>query len=427
MEKQNILVIGSGGREHAISWALKKSPNCGLIYAAPGNAGIGKVAINTLIDLKDSQSIKEFCDEKKISLVFIGPEAPLVDGMADRLEAEGVKVCGPSAAASIMEGSKEFMKDFCKKYQLDTAAYSSFTQGQGEEAKNFVNEMGVPIVIKADGLAAGKGVVIAQTKEEAYATIDDMFAGKFGDASATIIIEEFLVGDEVSFFALVDGNYALPFGSAQDHKAVGEGDTGPNTGGMGTYSPAPMMTPELEKQIMDEFIQPTVEGMKAEGRAYKGVLFAGLIMTEKGPKLLEYNIRFGDPETQSLMARLDSDLLELLHAVGDGTLQDKNVSFIDDAALCVVMASKGYPGAYDKGSVINHLEQAGALKNVEIFHAGTKRSNTGDFLANGGRVLGVTALGSSVVEAKKRAYQAVDIIGWPEGFCRRDIGWRATE
>lgn len=427
MQKQHILVIGSGGREHAIIWALKKSPQCGTIYAAPGNAGISELAVNILLDLKDAVSIKEFCQEKNISFVFVGPEAPLVDGITDRLEAEGIRVCGPSQAASIMEGSKEFMKDFCKKYNIPTAQYHIFTQGQSEEAKNYVDGMELPVVIKADGLAAGKGVVIAHSKEEAYYTIDDMFAGRFGDAGATIVIEEFLQGEEISVFAFSDGKHALLFGSAQDHKAVGEGDTGPNTGGMGTYSPAPIMNDALEADIMRTFIQPTLEGMKAEGRTYKGVLFAGFMITDKGPKLLEYNIRFGDPETQSLMLRLESDLITLCNAIIDGTLNKCTVELSSQAALCVVMAANGYPGAYDKGSAIQKLDEANAIDNVVIFHAGTKRSDTGEFQANGGRVLGVCARGNSVAEAQKTAYQAVDIIHWPEGFCRRDIGWRAVK
>lgn len=421
----NVLVIGSGGREHALIWALKKSAGIGTIYAAPGNGGISRDAESVMVALNQPKEVIKLCKEKDIALVVIGPEAPLVDGLADHLEAAGILTFGVSAKAAQLEGSKEFTKKICDKYNIPTAAYQAFTDA--DLAKAYVKEKGAPIVIKADGLAAGKGVILAQDEQEAFEAIDEILVDKaFGAAGASIVIEEFLSGEEVSFFALVDGKKAIPFGSAQDHKAVGEGDTGPNTGGMGTYSPAPVMTPALHKQVMETIITPLVEGMAKEGIPYKGVLFAGLMITKDGPQLLEINVRFGDPETQVLMVRLKSDLLELLVATGKGDLSGRMVSMYDEAALCVVMATRGYPGSYKKGSVIGHLEKIGPLDNVIVFHAGTKMDASGQYLANGGRVLGVTAIGATVKQAQKRAYEAVDMIDWPEGFCRRDIGWRAV-
>lgn len=422
----NILLIGSGGREHALAYILKKSPLCEQLYAAPGNGGILSIADPAEIDVNDHDAVVSFCKHKLISFVVIGPEAPLVAGLSDRLESEKIRVFGPSKAAARLEGSKEFTKSICKKYEIPTAAYESFTDP--EKAKTYVQNHALPIVIKADGLAAGKGVVIAQTHEEALQAIDEMMVESvFGDAGKRLVIEEFLQGEELSFFALVDGKVAIPFGSAQDHKAVGEGDTGPNTGGMGTYSPAPIATKAFHSQVMKEIITPLVNGMAEEGCPYKGVLFAGLMVDESGPKLLEINVRFGDPETQVLMARLESDLLPLMLATAKGDLAGLEVELKPDAALCVVMAAKGYPGAYEKGSVIKGLDEVKHMRDVLVFHAGTTISDRGDVLASGGRVLGVTAVGIDVESAQRRAYQAVDTIDWPQGFCRRDIGWRAME
>lgn len=415
------LVIGSGGREHALCWKLAQSPLLEKLYASPGNGGINKVAEPVL--LGGFEAIKQFCKDESIDLVMVGPEAPLVDGIIDNLTAAGIAAVGPSRLAAQLEGSKAFTKELCEKYNIPTAKAGKFTDS--ESAKNYVDQEGVPIVVKADGLAAGKGVVIAQTKEEAYLAIDEILGGKFGDAGSSIVIEEFLEGEEVSFFALVDGKTALPFGSAQDHKAVGEGDTGPNTGGMGTYSPAPVMTEALHKQVMETIINPSIEGLRKDGCPFTGVLFAGLMITKDGPKLLEYNVRFGDPETQVLMARLESDLFPLLLATAKGTLNEYTVTMSDKAALCVVMAANGYPGSYEKGSHIHKLEEAEADEAVTVFHAGT-RYEDGHCLATGGRVLGVTATGNTVKEAKDKAYEAVDVIDWQGGFCRRDIGWRAA-
>lgn len=419
----DILVVGSGGREHALIWALKKSPLCDKIYAAPGNGGTSKIAENK--NLSSHTEIINFCKKESISLVIIGPEVPLVDGLTDELEANNINVFGPSQAASELEGSKEFTKYICDKYNIPTAAYRSFTDAS--EAVKYIEEVGVPIVIKADGLAAGKGVILAHEKQEALDAIDDILVKKiFGDAGQNIVIEEFLTGEEISVFALVDGENALYFGSAQDHKAVGEGDTGANTGGMGTYSPAPIMTDSLQAQIMREAIIPAVNGMKSEGKPYKGVLFAGFMVNENGPKLLEFNVRFGDPETQSLMVRLESDLLELMLAVSEGDLQGKSVALSDKTALCVVMAANGYPASYEKGTKINNLD-AISDKDGLVFHAGTKKDYDGNITANGGRVLGVVATGNSVTEAQKNAYKNVDTVDWKDGFCRRDIGWRAVK
>jgi phosphoribosylamine--glycine ligase len=365
-----------------------------------------------------------FAVENAIEFVVVGPEAPLVAGLVDRLEEAGIKAFGPSAAAAELEASKGFTKDLCTKYDIPTAAYGRFTEIA--PAKAFIRDNGAPIVVKADGLAAGKGVIIAETVAEAEAAVDDMLgAGRFGAAGAEVVIEEFLTGEEASFFALVDGRHALPLVSAQDHKRVGDGDTGPNTGGMGAYSPAPIVTEAMEAMIMDRIVTPTVQAMREEGRHYKGVLYAGVMIEDGAPKLLEYNVRFGDPECQVLMARLMSDLLPALIAARDGVLDMFDLRWHDDAALTVVMASDGYPGGYDKGSEIRGLEDAGALDGVTVFHAGT-RADGARVLADGGRVLGVTALRPTIAEAQTRAYEAVGRIDWPQGFCRRDIGWRAV-
>lgn len=420
----NILVIGSGGREHSLSWKIARSPLCDDLYVAPGNGGMGDIAICTPLDDSDHDAVVSFCREKNIEFVVIGPEAPLVGGLSDRLLAENITTFGPSAAAAILEGSKGFTKDLCQKYNIPTAAYGRFSERGA--AKAFVAEKSAPIVIKADGLAAGKGVIIAETMEQANAAIDDILGGQFGEAGAELVVEEFLIGEEASFFVLTDGENILPFGTAQDHKRVGEGDTGPNTGGMGAYSPAPVMDAEMMDRTINEIIKPTVKGMAAEGRPFKGVLFAGLMITEKGPELIEYNARFGDPECQALMVRLESDIVPVLMACANGNLSEISVQWSDKTAMNVVMAANGYPGSYEKNTVIDNLDEAGAAENVVIFHAGTKKEGS-TILATGGRVLNITSLSDSVTEAKKDAYAALDKINWPDGFCRRDIGWRAIE
>ena len=418
-----ILVVGSGGREHALCWAIAASPLVERLYCAPGNAGIAAEAECVPIGADDIDGLVGFAADRAIEFVVVGPEAPLAAGLVDRLEAAGIKAFGPSAEAAQLEASKGFTKDLCTKYGIPTAAYGRFTEAG--PAKAFIRDNGAPIVVKADGLAAGKGVIIAETVAEAEAAVDDMLsAGAFGAAGAEIVIEEFLTGEEASFFALIDGKHALPLVSVQDHKRVGDGDTGPNTGGMGAYSPAPIVTEAMEAAVMERIITPTVEAMREEGTPYKGVLYAGLMIEDGAPKLLEYNVRFGDPECQVLMARLMSDLLPALIAARDGVLDMFDLRWHEEAALCVVMASEGYPGAYDRGSEIRGLETAGALDGVTVFHAGTRTEDT-RVLADGGRVLGVTALRPTIAEAHSRAYQAVGRIDWPQGFCRRDIGWRA--
>ena len=418
-----VLLIGGGGREHALAWKLKQSPLLDTLYCAPGNAGIEEIARCVAVDVADHAAVARFCKANGIKLVVIGPEAPLVAGLADDLHAAGIKVFGPSREAARLEGSKGFTKDLCAEFGIPTAAYRRF--GDGAAAKDYVATQSAPIVVKADGLAAGKGVVIAATREEADDAIDACFSGAFGTAGAEVVIEEFLSGEEASFFALVDGETALPLATAQDHKRAFDGDTGPNTGGMGAYSPAPIMTPALCARVMDEIVAPTVRAMAARGTPFKGVLYAGLMIQDGASKLIEYNVRFGDPETQVLMPRLKSDLLPALLAVAEGRLGGTALDWHDDAALCVVMAAKGYPGQYEKGSEIRGLEDAGADPNVEIFHAGTKRDGK-RILADGSRVLGVTARGNTIAEAKDRAYAAIDKIDWPGGFCRRDIGFRAV-
>jgi phosphoribosylamine--glycine ligase len=418
----NILLLGAGGREHALAWKMAASPLCDRLYCAPGNAGIAREAEIVALDPADHAGVIAFCRSRHIDFVVVGPEAPLCAGIVDDLEAAGIKTFGPTKAAARLEGSKGFTKDLCKANHIPTAAYERFTAAA--PAKAYARTKGAPIVVKADGLAAGKGVVVATSTEEAEAAIDMMFGGSLGDAGAEVVVEEFLAGEEASFFALCDGETAIPMTAAQDHKRVLDGDKGPNTGGMGAYSPAPVMTAEMSKRTMDEIIFPTVRAMKAMGAPYKGVLFAGLMIAENGPKLIEYNVRFGDPETQVLMLRLMSDLVPALLACRDGVLKSFDLRWYPDAALTVVMAAKGYPGDYAKGSTIEGLDVAGAVEDVEIFHAGTK-ADGGRILANGGRVLNVSALGRTVGEAQARAYAAVDKIRWPDGFCRRDIGWQA--
>ena len=420
----NILIIGSGGREHALAWKMAASPLTDKLYCAPGNAGIAQEAECLPLDISDHTAVIAFCKEKKIGLVVVGPEVPLCAGIVDDLEGAGIKAFGPTKWAARLEGSKGFTKDLCKANNIPTAAYERF-KSVGP-AKAYVRKTGAPIVVKADGLAAGKGVVVAETVQEAEAAIDMMFGGGLGSPAWEIVIEECLVGEEASFFALCDGETAVQLASAQDHKRVGDGDKGPNTGGMGAYSPAPIMTDAMNKRVMDEIINPTVRALARAGAPYKGVFFAGLMITKDGPKLIEYNVRFGDPECQVLMLRLMSDLVPALIAARDGQLKNFDLRWYPDAALTVVMAAKGYPGNYSKGSVIEGLDAAAQVEGVEIFHAGTK-ADGGKILANGGRVLNVCALGNSAAEAQKRAYEAVDLIRWPEGFCRHDIGWRAIE
>ncbi|MDX8539091.1 phosphoribosylamine--glycine ligase [Mesorhizobium abyssinicae] len=417
-----VLVIGSGGREHALAWKIAASPLLTRLYAAPGNPGIGRDAELVKLDIADHAAVAAFCKDNAIDLVVVGPEGPLVAGIADDLRGEGIRVFGPSKRAARLEGSKGFTKDLCAKYDIPTAAYGRFADLAS--AKAYVEKVGAPIVIKADGLAAGKGVTIAMTLDEALAALDACFDGAFGAAGAEVVVEEFLTGEEASFFCLCDGTTALPFGTAQDHKRVGDGDVGPNTGGMGAYSPAPVMTSEMVERTMREIIEPTMRGMAELGAPFAGVLFAGLMITDQGPKLIEYNTRFGDPECQVLMMRLKDDLLVLLNAAVDGQLAHTSIRWRDEAALTVVMAARGYPGTPEKGSVIRGLEEA-ASDGAEIFHAGTA-INGGALVANGGRVLNVTATGATVGEAQQRAYAALDRIDWPQGFCRRDIGWQAV-
>jgi len=419
----NILLIGSGGREHALAWKLAASPQLMKLYCAPGNPGIAQEAECMALDVTDHAAVAAFAKENDIGLVVIGPEAPLVAGLADRLEAQGIRVFGPSAAAARLEGSKGFTKDLCTRFDIPTGAYGRFSEAAA--ARAYVEKVGAPIVVKADGLAAGKGVTVAMTVEEAMAAVESCFDGAFGGAGAEVVVEEFLYGEEASFFCLCDGMTALPFGTAQDHKRVGEGDTGPNTGGMGAYSPAPVMTPQMVERVMDEIVRPTLAGMAELGCPFKGVLFVGLMITAEGPQLIEYNVRFGDPECQVLMMRLKDDLLPLLNGAVDGQLSHMSVRWREEAALTVVMAANGYPGTPQSGSVISGLEEA-ATEGVEIFHAGTAQKD-GQLVAAGGRVLNVTALGQTVTEARDRAYEAVARIDWPQGFCRRDIGWRAVE
>ena len=419
----NILLLGSGGREHALAWKLAQSPKLSKLYCAPGNAGIAQVAECVALQVTDHAGILDFCKSNDISYVVIGPEGPLVAGLADELQQAGIGAFGPSAYASQLEGSKGFTKDLCAEFNIPTAAYKRFSEA--EPAKAFLDEMSLPVVIKADGLAAGKGVIIAETRDQAEQAIDDCFAGSFGKAGHEVVIEAFLEGEEASLFALCDGQTAMLLGTAQDHKRVGDGDTGPNTGGMGAYSPAPVMTQEMIDRTMSEIIVPTLAGMHSRGYPFKGILYAGLMLTQEGPELIEYNVRFGDPECQVLMPRLKSDLLELMLAASDGALLEHDAEWSNECALTVVLAAKGYPGSYEKNTVIEDIDKAEA-KNALVFHAGTAKD--GDtLLATGGRVLNVTAIATTVSDAQSRAYDAVNSIKWENGFCRQDIGWRAVE
>jgi len=420
-----VLVVGGGGREHALCWALSASPLCDALYCAPGNPGIAAVATCLPVSAEDVPGLVAVAQKEKIDFVVVGPEAPLVAGLVDKLAAAGIKAFGPSALAARLEGSKAFMKDFFARHNVPTAAYGRFTDTA--KAKAFIDAKGAPIVVKADGLAAGKGVILCQSVAEAHAAIDTIMTDKaFGAAGNEVVVEEFLDGEEASFFAIVDGETALPLASAQDHKAVGDGDTGPNTGGMGAYSPAPIVDDAVQLRVMNEIILPTVRGMAAEGHPFKGVLFAGLMISKGVPKTLEFNVRFGDPECEVLMVRLKSDLLPALIAAVDGQLKNFDLRWHDDVALTVIMAANGYPGTPQKGTVIEGLDAAAKIEDVTVFHAGTKADANGAIVANGGRVLAVTATGKSVSEAQARAYKGVDAIHWPGGFCRRDIGWRAV-
>src|SRR4051794_33824817 len=420
----NILVIGSGGREHALCWAIAGSPLADRVYCAPGTAGIEEDAECVPIAATDTPGIVDFCRRNGIDFVVVGPEAPLVAGTVDALEAEGIAAFGPSAAAAALEGSKAFMKDLCAREGIPTAAYRRFRDAA--MAKAYIAAHGAPVVVKADGLAAGKGVVVALTIAEANAAVDAMLGeGRFGRAGAEIVVEDFLTGEEASFFALVDGTDALPLAAAQDHKRAFDGDTGPNTGGMGAYSPAPCVTPAIEGAVMERIVLPTVRAMARDGRPFKGLLYAGLMLTDAGPKLLEYNVRFGDPECQALLMRLKSDLLPALLAARDGVLRDVDLRWYDETALCVVMAAPGYPDNPLRGTEIRGLAAAASDSDVKIFHAGTRREDD-RLIADGGRVLGITALGTDLATARARAYAAIDKIEWPEGFCRRDIGLRGV-
>lgn len=418
----NILILGSGGREHSLAWAALQNPKCDRLIVAPGNAGIDIIADCAALDINDGSAVLAFAEAESIDLVIIGPEAPLAAGVGDALRAGGFSVFGPSKAAAELEASKRFTKEVCDAAGAPTAGWARFVEA--EAAKNYVRTAGAPIVVKADGLAAGKGVVVAMSLDEAEAAIDDMFGGAFGAAGAEVVIEEFMEGEEASFFVLCDGENALPIGTAQDHKRVGEGDTGPNTGGMGAYSPAPVLTQALQDQVMERIIYPTLREMAKRGAPYQGVLYAGLMIKDGQARLVEYNVRFGDPECQVLMMRLGAQALDHMQAAAEGRLDEAQVNWAHDHAMTVVMASDGYPGVYQKGSVIGGLDSTSEDAFNMVFHAGTTRTG-GDITATGGRVLNVTARGSSLKEAQKRAYETVSKIDWPDGFYRKDIGWRA--
>jgi phosphoribosylamine--glycine ligase len=420
----NVLLIGSGGREHALAMSLAKSTRLTKLFIAPGNPGTSQIGENVVLNIADYAAVIDFCRLMRIELVVVGPEQPLVNGLVDALEAAGISAFGPTRAAARLEGSKAFTKELCRRYSIPTAEFERFTDR--EAALAYVRSRDAPIVVKADGLASGKGVVVAQTLGEAEDAIRSMFSGMFGSAGAEVVIEELLEGEEISFFALCDGKRALSFASAQDHKRVGDGDTGPNTGGMGAYSPTPVFAPDLEARVMREIVTPTIDAMAREGAPFKGVLFVGLMITRDGPKLIEFNARFGDPETQAMLPRLESDLLSLMQQCARGHLTSDAIRLSHDAALTVVMAARGYPGTPKKSTEIRGIEKAERMPHVIVTHAGTRREGA-RLLADGGRALNITALAPDIAEARKRAYAAVDAIDWPEGFCRRDIGWRALE
>ena len=418
----NILILGSGGREHALAWAIRQNPKCDRLFVAPGNAGIEGVARCVALDILSGPDVIAFCEETAVDLVVIGPEAPLAAGVADALRAAGILVFGPSAAAAQLEASKAFTKQICDACGAPTAAWARFDQAG--PARDYIREKGAPIVIKADGLAAGKGVTVAMTEAEAIAAVDDAFGGAFGEAGAEVVIEEFMAGEEASFFILSDGVDCLPIGTAQDHKRVGDGDTGPNTGGMGAYSPAPVLTQALQDQVMDRIVHPTIAEMARRGMPFQGVLYAGLMIRDGQARLVEYNVRFGDPECQVLMMRLGAQALDLILACAEGRLSDVQVNWADDHALTVVLAADGYPGTYMKGSAIKGLDGLPDDSSEAVFHAGTALRD-GQVVAVGGRVLAATGRGASLREARDRAYALVGRIDWPQGFCRKDIGWRA--
>ncbi|MCS5606835.1 MAG: phosphoribosylamine--glycine ligase [Alphaproteobacteria bacterium] len=420
----HVLVIGSGGREHALCWGVARSSLATRLSCCPGNGGIASLAECVDISVEDFDDIVAHCHRETVDFVIVGPEVPLVGGLVDRLEQEGILVFGPNRRAAILEGSKVFTKTLCRKHNIPTAAYGVFQDI--DEARAYIQDRGAPIVVKADGLAAGKGAIVCETTEEALSAAENVLGGQFGDAGKEIVVEQFMVGEEASFFALCDGRNALPLATAQDHKAVFDDDKGPNTGGMGAYSPAPVMTEEMRQKTMERIILPTMRAMEQDGRSFKGVLYAGLMITDRGPQLIEYNVRFGDPECQVLLARWQSDPLAALIAAAKGQLAGYEVTWSERAAITVVMAAKGYPGEYAKGSEIRGVEAAEAAIGVSVLHAGTVRDGN-RLLANGGRVLGVTAQGADIREARDRAYQGVNAIDWPDGFYRRDIGWRALD
>ncbi len=417
----NILILGSGGREHALAWAVVQNPKCDRLIVAPGNAGIARIADCAALDICDGGAVVDFVGENSVDFVIVGPEAPLAAGVADRLREAGILVFGPSAAAARLEASKAFTKEICDAVGAPTAAHGHFTDA--ESARAYVRAQGAPIVVKADGLAAGKGVIVAMDEATALTAVDEMFAGAFGDAGAKVVIEEFMDGEEASFFVLCDGETALPIGTAQDHKRLGEGDSGPNTGGMGAYSPAPVLTDAVAGLAMERIVRPTLAEMARRGMPYQGVLYVGLMIRDGAPRLVEYNVRFGDPECQVLMMRLGAQAMDLMHAAAEGRLAETRVNWADDHALCVVMAANGYPGGYEKGGLIGGLDGLPETAWQMCFHAGTARVD-GRIVANGGRVLNLTARGASLAEARTRAYAMVDALDWPGGFCRRDIGWR---
>ncbi|EEX10301.1 phosphoribosylamine--glycine ligase [Ruegeria lacuscaerulensis ITI-1157] len=418
----NILILGSGGREHSLAWAVMQNPKCDRLIVAPGNAGIAQIADCAALDIENGSAVVSFAEENAIDFVIIGPEAPLAAGVADRLREAGILVFGPSAEAARLEASKSFTKEICDAAGAPTAAYARFTEA--EPAKAYIRQQGAPIVVKADGLAAGKGVIVAMDEATALEAVDDMFGGAFGGAGAEVVIEEFMDGEEASLFVLCDGENILSAGTAQDHKRVGEGDTGLNTGGMGAYSPAPVLSSEIEERAMEQIVRPTMAEMKRRGTPFQGVLYAGLMIKDGQPRLVEYNVRFGDPECQVLMMRLGAQALDLMHAAAEGRLDEARVNWADDHAMTVVMAAKGYPGAYEKGSEIKGLDKLPEDSRNMVFHAGTKEEG-GAILAVGGRVLNVTARGATLREARDNAYAMVEAIDWPGGFYRRDIGWRA--
>ncbi|WP_170337886.1 phosphoribosylamine--glycine ligase [Ruegeria arenilitoris] len=418
----NILILGSGGREHSLAWAVMQNPKCDRLIVAPGNAGIAQIADCAALDIENGGAVVSFAEENAIDFVIVGPEAPLAAGVADRLREAGILVFGPSAEAARLEASKSFTKEICDAAGAPTAAYARFTEA--EPAKAYIRQQGAPIVVKADGLAAGKGVIVAMDEATALEAVDDMFGGAFGGAGAEVVIEEFMDGEEASLFVLCDGENILSVGTAQDHKRVGEGDTGLNTGGMGAYSPAPVLSPEVEERAMEQIVRPTMAEMARRGTPFQGVLYAGLMIKDGQPRLVEYNVRFGDPECQVLMMRLGAQALDLMHAAAEGRLGEVRVNWADDHALTVVMAAQGYPGAYEKGSVINGLDDLPEDSSHMVFHAGTKAQD-GQVMASGGRVLNVTARGATLQEARDNAYAMVEAIDWPGGFYRRDIGWRA--